>query len=73
MYIGIVYSGIGYILPTNGEINSDIGYILPTIGRYILVLDIFGQQLRGYVIYGAADCAFTRMCIFVKTRTQVLE
>ena len=89
-----MYIGIGYILVLDifcqqlGK-YSDIGYILPTIGRYILVLDIFCQQLGGYILmldifcqqlvdkcqlwgvcapFGrrVTDCAFTRMCIFLK-------
>ena len=70
MYIGIgyilvldifyrklgIYSDIGYILPTIGDIYSDTVYILPTIGGYILILDIFCQQLADifwYWIYSA--------------------
>ena len=52
----------------NWEIYSDIGYTLPKNGRYILVLDIFCQQLRGICQLWGCLCALRaqgcRLCIY---------
>ena len=52
----------------NWQIYFGIGYILPTMGRYILVLDIFCQQLRGICQLWGCLCALRaqgcRLCIY---------
>ena len=48
----------------NSWIYSVIGYILPTIGRYILVMDIFCQQLGDICQLWGVCAQGCRLCIY---------